>query len=85
MFPCRYDVIIALTECLIAEIEKVDGVRLIANYVDSPLVWGVSVGKHPRQLLHSCFDRPIGTKFIIIQEEPRPSHRLTSWTARTSL
>ena len=40
----RYDVIVALTECLIAEIEKADGVRLIANYVDSPLVWGVSVG-----------------------------------------
>ena len=40
----RYDVIVALTECLIAEIEKAEGVRLIANYVDSPLVWGVSVG-----------------------------------------
>jgi ABC-type nitrate/sulfonate/bicarbonate transport system substrate-binding protein len=40
----EYDIIIALTECLIAEIEKADGVRLIANYVDSPLVWGVSVG-----------------------------------------
>ena len=30
-----YDVIIALTECLVAEIEKADGVRLVANYVDS--------------------------------------------------
>jgi sulfonate transport system substrate-binding protein len=38
-----YDVIIALTECLIAEIEQKDGVRLLANYVTSPLVWGVSV------------------------------------------
>jgi sulfonate transport system substrate-binding protein len=38
-----YDVIIALTECLITEIEKADGVRLLANYVTSPLVWGVSV------------------------------------------
>lgn len=42
----RYDVIIALTECLIAEIEKADGLRLVANYVDSPLVWGVSVGEN---------------------------------------
>lgn len=57
-----YDVIIALTECLITEIEKADGVRLVSNYVDSPLVWGVSVG-HASAI--SSLDELDGANFAV--------------------
>ncbi len=40
------DVIVALTEGLVADITQKDSdVKLIGTYVESPLCWAISVGK----------------------------------------
>ena len=40
----EYDLIVALTEGLIADIALGSNLRLLSSYVDSPLVWAISVG-----------------------------------------
>ncbi|KNC82747.1 hypothetical protein SARC_04988 [Sphaeroforma arctica JP610] len=44
LYEGKIDVAIALTECLVAEIEKGGDLQLLGNYVTSPLVWGISTG-----------------------------------------
>eukprot|EP01111_Echinosteliopsis_oligospora_P014400 TRINITY_DN5418_c0_g1_i1.p1 TRINITY_DN5418_c0_g1~~TRINITY_DN5418_c0_g1_i1.p1 ORF type:complete len:577 (+),score=123.80 TRINITY_DN5418_c0_g1_i1:80-1810(+) len=40
------DVIVALTEGLVADIANKSDIRLIATYVESPLCWAISTGTH---------------------------------------
>eukprot|EP01134_Creolimax_fragrantissima_P003908 CFRG3908T1 len=42
LYEGKIDVAIALTECLVAEIEKGGDLALLGTYVSSPLVWGIS-------------------------------------------
>lgn len=57
----RVDVIVALTEGLVADIAKGSDLRLISTYVESPLTWAISTGKN--SAYHSVEDlrrQPIG-------------------------
>ena len=41
----RLDVVVALTEGLVADIAKGSDVRLIGTYVETPLCWAISTGR----------------------------------------
>jgi len=56
------DVIVALTEGLVAEIVKGSDIRLLGTYVESPLNWGIITGK---DTTYHCVDDLKGQTFAI--------------------